>query len=123
MNKFYRYIIRRHNGFQIQYKNEHYGWYDNIYDALFDRDRLEECNWDLEEFVWLPEKQNPYKNIQLPPKEVDNYMQYISRNGKKFRITKQINGKQKHFGTYKTLDEAIKKRNELIKNGWCLEDD
>lgn len=118
--KFYRYIHQHHNGYQILKDNESYGWYDNLPDALYDRDRLEECNWDLEEFVWLPEKENKYKHMILPPKELDNWKQYIYPSGSGFKIQKQINGKRKYFGTYKTLEEAIKRRNELIENGWIL---
>ena len=117
--RFYRYIHQHHNGYQIRKDGIHYGWYDNIYDALFDRDRLEQCQWDLEEFVWLPERPNKYLGIPLPPRELDRYRQYIypSAHGG-FRIQKTINGKVKYFGTYKSLDEAIQKRDELIRNDW-----
>lgn len=35
-----------------------------------------------------------------------------------YRIIKRIKGKQVYFGQYPTLEEAKKKRDELIKNGW-----
>lgn len=116
--KFYRYIYPHHNGYQISKDNESYGWYDNLPDALFDRDRLEACDWDIEEFVWLPEKENPYKHMKLPPRELDRWRQFIYPANNGFRIMKRINNKQHYFGTYKTLDEAIKRRDELVKNGW-----
>lgn len=116
--RFYRYISEEHGGYRIKKNNIHYGWYDDIRWALFDRDRLESCDWDIEEFVWLPEKENPYLNMKLPPKELDRWRQYISIGNGGFRITKRINGKQEYFGTYKTMDEAIKVRDTLIKNGW-----
>lgn len=118
MGKFYRYIYKKHNGFQIQYKGTHYGWYDDIRWALYDRDKLESCNWDLEEFVWLPESYNKYLDMPLPPRELDNYRQYISVKGNSFQVVKRINGKQEYFGSYKSLEEAIKVRDELIKKGW-----
>ena len=118
MSKFYRYIYERYGGYQIQKDNEHYGWYDDIRWALFDRDRLEQVDWDLEEFVWLPEKPNPYLDIELPPEDLDRHRQYIYLNTKGFRIMKNIDGEVKYFGTYPTLDEAIKVRNELMRNGW-----
>ena len=116
--KFYRYIYPHHNGYQISKDNESYGWYDNLPDALYDRDRLESCDWDIEEFVWLPEEPNKYESMDLPPREIDNIRKYITPHNNGFRIQKQIDGKQKYFGTYSTLDEAIRKRNELIRNGW-----
>lgn len=117
--KFYKYIYPHHNGFQIKKDNVHYGWYPDIRTALFDRDRLVECNWDLEEFVWLPEKDNPYEHMRLPPRELDRHRQYVypDINGR-FRIIKRINGKPKHFGNYETLEEALDKRDELIRNDW-----
>lgn len=37
-----------------------------------------------------------------------------------FRITKKINGKEKSFGRYPTIDAAVKERDRLIKNNWNL---
>ena len=119
--KFYRYIYPHHNGYQIKKDNIHYGWYDDIRWALFDRDRLEAVNWDFEEFVWLPEKDNQYLTMRLPPRELDRWRQYVYVSTKGFRIQKKINGELKYFGTFKTLDEALDRRDELIKNGWCDE--
>lgn len=116
--RFYRYIYQDYNGFRIIKNNESYGWYDNLPDALYDRDRLESCDWDIEEFVWLPEQENPYKHMDLPPKELDRWRQYIYPCNNGFRIMKRINNKQHYFGTYKTMDEAIRKRNELIEKEW-----
>lgn len=119
--RFYRYIYPHHNGYQIKKDNIHYGWYDDIRWALFDRDRLESVNWDFEEFVWLPERDNPYLTMKLPPRELDRWRQYVYVSTKGFRIQKKINGKLKYFGTFKTLDEALDKRNELMQKGWCDE--
>lgn len=116
--KFYRYIYPYHNGFRIKKDNIHYGWYDDIRWALFDRDRLEKVNWDIEEFVWLPETDNPYLHMKLPPKELDRQRQYVYVGTKGFRIQKKVNGKLKSFGTYETLNEALDKRDELIRRNW-----
>lgn len=35
-----------------------------------------------------------------------------------YRVQKSINGKQKSFGYFKTLEEAKKERDRLIKRGW-----
>ena len=120
VGKFYRYIYKKYNGYQILKDNIHYGWYDDIRWALFDRDRLEACDWDFEEFVWLPERDNPYLTMRLPPKELDNWRQYVYHHDNSFRIQKKINGKLKYFGTYPTLEEALDVRDELIKNDWKI---
>jgi len=39
---------------------------------------------------------------------------------KGYRISKKFNGKQKSFGRYSTIEEAVKRRDELIKNNWNL---
>lgn len=117
--KFYKYIYKRHNGYQILKDNESYGWYEDITDALYDRDRLVEVDWDIQTWCELPERENPYKNMRLPPRELDRHRQYVypTLNGT-FRVLKTINGVKKSFGTYKSLDEALDKRDELIKRGW-----
>lgn len=37
---------------------------------------------------------------------------------KGYRISKKFNGKQKSFGRYPTIEEAVIERDRLIKNGW-----
>jgi uncharacterized Fe-S cluster protein YjdI len=39
---------------------------------------------------------------------------------KGYRISKKLKGKDKSFGRYATVEEAVKKRDELIKNNWNL---
>lgn len=39
---------------------------------------------------------------------------------KGYRITKKFKDKQKSFGRYPTIEEAVKQRDELIKNNWNL---
>lgn len=36
----------------------------------------------------------------------------------RYKVQKSINGETKYFGTYDTLEEAKKRRDELIENGW-----
>ena len=81
---------------------------------------LESCNWDLGEFVYI-ERENKYKNMILPPKELDRQMQYVYRTiDGKFRIQKKVDGELRHYGYFKTLKEALKKRDELIEKEWVL---
>lgn len=69
------------------------------------RDKLIENNW--------------HDNRQLRIEELDDN-RYIYRNGKSFQLKKSVNGKQRYFGTFKTLEEAINARDELIKNNWGM---
>ena len=115
---FYRYIYKRNNGYQIQYKNEHYGWYPDLPTALYDRDRLEQCDWNMSIFVELPELPvNPYEHMDLPP--FDKTGEYIVFVPARYRVVRKINGKQKYYGTFKSLDEAREVRDYLeATNGW-----
>ena len=48
-----------------------------------------------------------------------NKMTFIQRTPSgTYRIAKVINGKRIQFGTYKTHEDALTVRNELIKCGW-----
>ena len=69
------------------------------------RDKLIENNWR--------------DNGQLGITELDD-TRYIYSVGNSFQLKKYINGKTKHFGSFKTLEEAIKARNELIMNNWGM---
>lgn len=60
-----------------------------------------------------------YTNVYERP--VGKYdMKYIYKNNWSYFIQKCINGKIRYFGTFKTLEEAIKARDELIKNNWGM---
>ena len=69
------------------------------------RDKLIENNWR--------------DNGQLGIVELDDN-RYIYSVNNSFQLKKYINGETKHFGTFKTLEEAIKARNELIMNNWGM---
>lgn len=113
--KIYRYIIKKNKGYAIEKNKEHYGWYDNLPDALFDRDRFEQVDWDWSLFVLLADVPNHYKAIELPPFEKKrDYITYIPA---KWRVQKRIDGKTRYFGSYDTLEEAEEKRNELLTEG------
>ena len=64
-------------------------------------------------------KNNWVDNGQLGIVELDD-TRYIYLVGNSFQLKKSVNGKSKHFGTFKTLEEAIKARDELIKNNWRM---
>ena len=46
------------------------------------------------------------------------YITDMGSNGSNHYISKKIKGKSKVFGKYNCIEEAIKRRDELIKNGW-----
>ena len=104
-----RYIYKR-NGFYYILKsvNGEYKYFKgstSLKEAVEFRDKLIENNWR--------------DNGELKIEELkDN--RYIYSVGNSFQLKKYIKGKTKHFGTFKTLEEAIKARNELIMNNWGM---
>ena len=111
---FYRNITRRGNGYQIRYDGEHYGWYPDLPTALYDRDRLEHCDWNMSVFVELPEVPNPYEWMELPPFD-ERKATYIQHLPEKWRVQKRINGELCYFGTFDNEEDAIKHRDRLIE--------
>ena len=104
-----RYIYKR-NGFYYILKsvNGEYKYFKgstSLKEAVEFRDKLIENNW--------------CDDGQLSIEELDD-IRYIYSVGKSFQLKKSINGKSRHFGTFKTLEEAIKARNELIMNNWGM---
>ena len=77
----------------------------SLKEAVEFRDKLIENNWR--------------DDGQLGIEELED-TRYIYLSGKSFVLKKYVNGKTKYFGTFKTLEEAIKARDELIKNNWGM---
>ena len=78
------------------------------------------CSKSLNEVVEFRDKlieNNWVDDGQLGIVELDDN-QYIYPVGKSFQLKKYINGENRHFGSFKTLEEAIKARDELIVNNW-----
>ena len=149
---FYRYIYKSNHGYIINKNNECYGWYTDLPPALYDRDRLEQVDWDIQTWTELIDVPNPYERMELPPFEhtamyiTKVYGDYvISNHGKhiavfhdedeardyamskgynmyhrkpKFRVQKRLNGKLKFYGDFKTFEEAVERRDELIRCDW-----
>ena len=57
------------------------------------------------------------KNIGRPPARQRRKERYI-RKSHAYSIYKWVEGKHTCFGTYDTMNDAIKVRNQLIKQGW-----
>lgn len=114
--EFYRHIYHQGNGYRIIYHGEHYGWYDDLPTCLYDRDRLEQAEWDIQTWAEMPEVPNPYEHITLPPFEKsDRYIQYIPA---RYRVSRRIDGKVRYYGEYETLEEAMDRRDYLLKTVW-----
>ena len=104
-----RYIYKR-NGFYYILKSidgeyKYFKGSTSLKEAVEFRDKLIENNWR--------------DNGQLGIKELDDN-RYIYSSGKSFLLRKSVNGKCRYFGSFKTLEEAIKARDELIMNNWGM---
>ena len=102
-----RYIRKRNGLYFIQKhingKLKHFKGSKSLKETVEIRDKLIENNWR--------------DNGQLGIKELDDN-RYIYSSGKSFLLRKSVNGKYRYFGSFKTLEEAIKARDELIMNNW-----
>lgn len=149
---FYKYIVENKNSYSIMKNNEKFGTYLRLSDALYERDQLIRANWNWDRLSELPERENIYEDMDLPPftheysyiyelpqaykvcKDNECFGQFKSKNtaldyakqinggiigvNKIYVIQKRIDGKQKHFGSFKTFEEAKNRRDYLIENGW-----
>ena len=102
--------IRKRNGVYFIQKHingelKHFKGSNSLKETIELRDKLIENNWR--------------DNGQLGIKELDDN-RYIYLSGKSFLLRKSVNGKCRYFGSFKTLEEAIKARDELIKNNWGM---
>ena len=102
--------IRKRNGVYFIQKHingelKHFKGSTSLKETLELRDKLIENNWR--------------DNGQLGIKELDD-TRYIYSSGKSFLLRKSVNGKCMYFGSFKTLEEAIKARDELIMNNWGM---
>ena len=125
MDGLFKYI-RKVNGKYVIRNNCVWGTYDKVEDALHDRDLLVACDWDISEVLARDEIPNKYYEMDIP-----SYESYIGfKEEMKYITTQKIDGKEyytvqrrhnrilRRYGYYKTLEEAIDKRNELMENDW-----
>lgn len=136
-----------------------FGTFDSLYDAIEERDELEDYGWpyrpeedtikEVEKFIFeedgrffiskkILDKEMIFGNFDsleraksLKRKLIDNawhlnfqtrptkYGKYISKTkNKRFLISKDFNGEIKRFGYYKTLEEALLVRDNLVSANW-----
>lgn len=79
IDDFYRYIYKNGEGYQIIKNNVDYGTYTNVRDALFDRDLLEQLDWDYEALLnYNVDVPNHYMHMKLPPfSHKSRYIQFV----------------------------------------------
>lgn len=120
---FYRYISKKKNIFIIRKDGEYFGSYKNVEDALYERDRLIQVDWDVDLWVGLAETNNAYYQITLPPFE--HTSTYISEE-KECWVVRDKGRNQTYRGRYSSLEEAKKvaliyNANVSHKNkGYCV---
>lgn len=78
-----------------------FGHFNELEDAIKQRDFLVQCNWS---------------RFDVP----DDSTKYIRKDGDKYIIFNYIDGEFQFFGESNSLDEAKKIRNELIVNDWTI---
>lgn len=110
---FYRYIFKVGNSFIIRKNNEKFGTYNRVEDALYERDRLMAVDWDWDLYMELPETNNNYIHIDLPP--FDHDPSYITERSECW-VVRGKRPKQKYHGSYNTQEEA--KEVALIYNAY-----
>lgn len=107
----YKHIIKLKNGsYQVRKKNKHYGIFNELKDAEKHRDYCVANDWDEKCMIRKKDKYNKY-----------NLPKYITYNKtiNKYVVCKQFNGKkQLTISSFKTLEDAIKERDLLIKCNW-----
>ena len=136
-----------------------FGTFDSLYDAIEERDELEDYGWpyrpeedtvkEVEKFIFeedgrffiskkILDKEMIFGNFDsleraksLKRKLIDNawhlnfqtrptkYGKYISKTkNKRFLVSKDFNGEIKRFGYYKTLEEDLLVRDNLVSANW-----
>lgn len=104
-------FIRRHRDKfiilkSIKGKNTYFGSFNTLDEALIQRDNLISANWGF------PDEED------LTARKEGKYGRYIAFHNGCFRVHKLIDGKQRFFGAFATVEEAKELRDMLIENDW-----
>ena len=86
-------------------QTKHFGMCRTLIGVLMMRDWCQANDW-----------QQPY------PKKRSTEWKYIHKFNGKYKIQKVIDGKIEYFGSFNTLEDALKERDLLIKYNWNLYD-
>lgn len=103
-----KYITKSKDKFKVQKfvdgKIIGFGYYDTLEEAKKARDKFESENWQ-----YVPKESDIHRNIHKTPRG--------------YAIFKRIDGDMKHFGTFRTIEEALEEKERLIANNWELKKD
>ena len=109
-----KYIIFTNNYYRVRKilngKHKNFGSFKDIEKACNLRDLLIDNDWD--------ESKIPKQYFSDHSNSEGKYGKYITFKNNYYRISKTINGKQKFFGSFKDINNAIVLRDLLIENGW-----
>jgi len=105
------YIMKRKSSFVIQKtingKSVHFGAFPTLEEALKRKSELIKSKWSM------------HLSCNRNGREIPTNI-FWSEQKKRFLIAKMIQGKSKVYGQYKTLEEAIQRKEELIKCNWKI---
>ena len=104
-SSFYRYIYEEKGKYYIRKDNELYLICNTLADALYERDRFENVDWDWDKYVLLEDTMNGYIHISLPP--FNKKSDHITLD-RECWVVRGHGKRQKYYGTYYTRKEAEK---------------
>ena len=79
---------------------------------------LKEHNLDFKSAMALLRKANDPRKKLKKNRYKSTGEKYISKYGNVFMVRRTLNGKLQYFGSYETLEDAIKIRDYLEVHGW-----
>ena len=85
-------------------ETKYYGYYKTLQEAIKVRNNLVKQG-----IITNRKGQHRIKNYQD---------RYVHKDGKKYTISKVVNGKQEYFGVYHSYEEAIRERDYLESIEW-----
>lgn len=87
---------------RVEGKYKFFGSAKTLIQALMMRDWVESNNW----------------TVKYPKQQLCNEKYINKRNSGTYVVEKHINGKQRYYGGFNNLEDAIKFRDYCIKKGW-----
>ena len=118
----YETICVRNNGFRKTLKVHSCVYYSfhggcpNGHEMVIDHIDNDKTNNKLDNLQLITQSDNCIKAKSLV--KTRSGQLYIHVDGKSYRIQRTLNKKNISFGSFTTLEEAISRRDELIKNNW-----
>ena len=104
---FYRNIYQKGDKYWVVKNGEWLLECDTLADALYERDRMIQANWDWEAYVHMPITMNGYIHIDLPPFKHDpSYITHINE----YWMVLSKGANPRYYGCYHSIEEAEKVR-------------